>query len=95
MQLSPEQKEEFQRRIHRSGTFQRVFRGKDGEFVLNEIDKDSNFAGSTFDSDPYIHAYKAGQRSMAVFIHTIIDQDIEAARKNLEQEKENGETRRM
>ncbi len=88
MQRSPEQKAEVQRRIHRSGTFQRVFRGKDGEFVLNEIDKDSNFAGSTFDSDPYIHAYKAGQRSMVVFIHTIIDQDIELAKKQL-QEKEN------
>ncbi len=91
MQLSPEQKEEVQRRIHRSGAFQRVFRGKDGEFVLNEIDKDSNFTGSTFDSDPYIHAYKAGQRSMAVFIHTIIDQDIELAKKQL-QEKENAKT---
>lgn len=87
MQLNSEQRKEVERRIHRSGTFQRVFRGKDGEFVLNEIDKDSNFTGSTFDSDPYIHAYKAGQRSMAVFIHTIIDQDIETARKSLEQEK--------
>ncbi len=79
----------MQRRIHRSGAFQRVFRGKEGEFVLSEIDKDSNFMGSTFDPDPCIHAYKAGQRAMAVFIHTIIDQDIELARKQLEQEKEN------
>ena len=93
--MQPEQIKEVQRRIHRSGAFQRVFRGKDGEFVLNEIDKDSNFEGSTFDSDPYIHAYKAGQRSMAVFIHTIIDQDIETARKNLEMEKENATTRKM
>lgn len=85
--MDDKMKEEVQRRIHRSGMFQRVFRGKDGEFVLNEIDKDTNFNGSTFDPDPCIHAYKAGQRSMAVFIHTIIDQDIEKARKEIEREK--------
>ena len=84
MELTPEQKDEIQRRIHRSATFQRVFSGKEGEYVLAEIDKDTNFAGSTFDADPYIHAYKAGQRSMAVFIHTIIDQDVEKARQRME-----------
>ncbi len=86
--FSPEQKKEIERRIHRSSMFQKVFGGKEGEYVLSEIDTDSNFNGSTFDPDPYIHAYKAGQRSMAVFIHKIIDQDIENARKRMESNNE-------
>jgi len=86
---SKEEIQETERRIRRSGTFQRVFRGTEGEFVLAEIDKNVDFNGSTFDSDPYIHAYKAGQRSMAVFIHTILDQDVKKAEKQLEQEKKN------
>jgi hypothetical protein len=69
--------------------FQRVFGDKEGELVLKEIDDACEYNGSTFDPDPYIHAYKAGQRSMAVFIHNIIDQDIESARKTLEQGEKN------
>ena len=86
--LNSDQKTELDRRIHRSSVFQKVFNGREGEFVLAEIDKDTNFNGSTFDPDPYIHAYKAGQRSMAVFIHTIIDQNIEIARKRMESNNE-------
>ena len=88
MPLSKEQREVVDARIRRSGNFQRVFRGKDGEFVLKEIDGFTGYSESTFDPDPYKHAYKSGQRSMAVFIHNILDQDIETARKILEQEKE-------
>ena len=79
----------IKQRIHRSSVFQKVFGGSDGEFVLTEIDKSVDFNGSTFDPDPYIHAYKAGQRSMAVFIHTILDEDIKTVKKQLEQEKKN------
>ena len=86
--MDNETREEVQRRVHRSAMFQRVFSGRDGEYVLAEIDNNVKYNGSTFDQDPYIHAYKAGQRSMAVFIHTIIDQDIDEARKILEQEKD-------
>ena len=84
MQLSPEQKKEIERRIHRSSVFQKVFGDKEGEFVLDEIDENTYYNGSAWDVDPYKHAYKAGQRSMAVFIHTIIDQDIEKARQEME-----------
>jgi len=58
--------------IAMAGPFQRVFGSKDGEQVLKEIEKYSSYSGSTFNSDPYIHAYIAGQRSMAVFIHNIL-----------------------
>ena len=95
MQISKEEREAaeikaaVEVRIHRSACFQRLFGGKDGDFVLDEIDKLVNYKGNQFDPDPYIHAYNAGQRSMAVLIHNILDQDVELAKKILK-EKKNG-----
>lgn len=88
MQLSKEEREVVETKIRRSGNFQRLFRGKDGEKVLAEIDKFTMYNENTFNQDPYQHAYNAGQRSMAVFIHNIIDQDIETARKVLKQRED-------
>ena len=93
--ISEEQIKSVEAKIRRSGNFQRIFNGKDGKFVLDEIDRFTLYNGNTFDPDPYKHAYNAGQRSMAVFIHNIIDQDVESARKILKQENENGKTRTM
>ena len=85
MQISKEERKSVDEKIRRSGNFQRVFNGKDGDFVLDEIDKFTMFKGNTFNQDPYIHAYNAGQRSMAVFIHNILDQDLESAKKILKE----------
>ncbi len=74
-------------KIHRSACFQRLFSGKDGDFVLKEIDTLVNYKGNAFDPDPYIHAYNAGQRSMAVLIRNILDQDVESAKKILKEKK--------
>ncbi len=92
MQLSREQKEAMVKKV---GRFQRTFKGSDGEYVLDDLDKTSRYKESTFDADPYIHAYKAGQRAMVVYIHAIIDQDFELAKRILKQEKENEQTRKM
>lgn len=91
MQYSLEQKDEIQKRIERSAKFQRAFSGVDGEFALSEIDINANYRSNAFDPDPYVSAYKAGQRSMAVFIHTILDQDIKKAVDILEKGKERNE----
>ena len=80
MPLSREQVEE---RIHRSACFQRAFSGADGEYTLKEIDAVSHYKGNTFDPNPYQSAFNAGQRSIAVFIHNAIDEDIEKAKKRL------------
>jgi len=66
---------------------QRTFKGTDGEFTLKEIDDVANYKGNTFNPDPYQSAYNAGQRSIAVFIHNCIDQDVEEARKLLGEKK--------
>jgi len=89
IELTEEQKKMVAERIHRSACFQRTFKGTDGELTLKEIDATSHYKGNTFDPDPYQSAYNAGQRSIAVFIHNCIDQDIDEARKLLGKEKEN------
>jgi len=94
MHFNPEQIKSAEEKIRRSANFQRIFSGKGGQEVLDEIDKFTLYKGNTFNADPYISAYNAGQRSMAVFIHNIIDQDIETARKSLK-ENENGKTRKV
>ncbi len=83
MELTEDQKKEVQRRIHRSACMQRAFSGEDGELTLKEIDALSHYKGNTFDPDPYQSAYNDGQRSIAVFIHNCISQDIEEAKKLL------------
>lgn len=82
-ELTEEQKKIVAERIHRSACFQRVFKGADGELTLKEIDEVAHYKGNTFDPDPYQSAYNAGQRSIAVFIHNCIDQDINEAEKLL------------
>lgn len=92
---SKEERNAAETKIHRSANFQRLFSGKDGEFVLNEIDKFTMYKENTFNPNPHKHAYNAGQRSMAVFIHNILDQDVESARRILKQEKENEQERQV
>ena len=87
---SKEAREAAETKIRRSANFQRLFSGTDGEWVLNEIDKFTMYKGNVFNKDPNVHAYNAGQRSMSVFIHNILDQDVESAKTILEQEKSNG-----
>jgi hypothetical protein len=85
--LTEEQKKEIQRRIHRSVCMQRAFSGEDGVFSLKTLDELVHYKGNTFDPDPYQSAYNQGQRSVMVFIHNCIDQNIEEAKKLLGEEK--------
>lgn len=87
VELTDEQKKIVAERIHRSACFQRTFKGVDGKFVLKEIDALTGYKGSTFDPDPYKHACNAGMRSVSVFIHNCIEQDINKAEKLLKGEK--------
>ncbi len=89
VELTEEQKVVIAERIHRSACFQRAFKGKDGKLTLEEIDTLTHYKGNTFDPNPYQSAYNVGQQSVAVFIHTVIDQDIAKAEKLLTKEKKN------
>lgn len=84
--MRDEVKIEIQKRIERSGSFQRVFSGPDGDKVREELGK--NFTGQ-FNPDPYIHAYNAGQRSVLTFIDNCIHADVEKAKKQLEKGQNN------
>jgi hypothetical protein len=91
-QFSPEEKVEFQRRIQRSADFQKVFLWVDGERVVKELDKFCGFKDDTFSSDPYISAYNAGRRAVSIFIHNILEQDVEKEKIRLTNLKENKQT---
>ena len=56
--------------------------------IEEAIDALTNYRNNTFDPDPYQSAYNAGQRSVAVFVHNVIDQDIDEARKLLGEKKD-------
>lgn len=86
--LNEDQRKEIERRTHRSACFQRVFKGVDGELTLKEIDIWTGYKNDTFDPDPYKSAYKAGVRAASIFIHNVIELDIEEVTKLLEKEKE-------
>ena len=53
--------------------FQDFFKAPDGDYVLEQIDELCGYKMSTFDPDPYIHSYKAGQRSIAIGIHELLE----------------------
>lgn len=78
-QLNEEQKKEVLRRVERSAAFQRVFKGKDGDLVSNELKKQL----SGFDPDPYVHAFNAGKQFMWNFIQNALEGDVEKAREVL------------
>jgi len=88
IELTKEQQKIVSERIHRSACFQRAFKGADGEFTLKEIDTLTHYKNPTFDPNPYQSAYNAGQRSVSVFIHNVLEQDIDEARKLLGEENE-------
>ena len=78
-QLNEEQRAEVTRRIERSAAFQRVFKGKDGDLVSRELEKQL----SGFNADPYTHAFNAGKRFMWDFIQNALEADVEKAREVL------------
>ena len=73
-------------KIHRSACFQRLF-DKDGKEFLEAIDAWAGYKNDTFSPDPYQAAYNAGRRSVAIFIHNVVDNDVEKAMKELERKK--------
>ena len=87
MQHSPEEIAEAKKRIHRSACFQRIFAGPEGKKVLDWIDNFTGYKNDTFDPDPYVSARNTGLRATSIFIHNVIEQDVEKATKLLEKEK--------
>lgn len=82
--ITEELRQEIMHRIERSAAFQRVFSGgKDSDLVLAELKK----LIRGFDPDPYIHAHNAGIRTVLEFIDIVMNQDVESARKVLEEQK--------
>lgn len=89
MPFNPKETDAVKERIHRSACFQRIFAGPEGKKVLDWIDTFASYKNDTFDPDPYVSARNAGRRAVSIFIHNVIEQDVEKFNKLLEQEKRN------
>lgn len=83
-ELTEQDKQVVEKRIKRSAEFQRVFQSPEGERVLKEIDTVCGTYKDTFNKDPYVNAFNCGAKSVGLFIHNAIEQDVETARKMLE-----------
>jgi len=88
VELTEEEQKIVAERIHRSACFQRVFSGADGELTFKELDIFLGYKNDTFDPDSHIAAYNAGKRAGAIFMHNIIDLDIDEAKKLLIKKEE-------
>jgi len=81
--MNSDERVALEERIHRSSVLQKVFAGKEGAEALKIIDEISGYRANTFKVDPYQHAYNAGCKAFALFIHNIMDGDVEKAMKFL------------
>lgn len=79
-----EEKQEVMRRIERSASFQRLLNCPEGELFLAELEKQLR----PFHPDPYVNAFNGGIRWWWDFIQKAMNQDVETARKILEEHKQ-------
>lgn len=60
--------------------YRAVFNTDDGKIVLNDMMKTFSVLDSTFDADPYIHAYNEGARSTVMRILKTINTNPDAVK---------------
>ena len=85
--MNKDEREALEQKVHRSGLFQRVFAGAEGKEALDILDNWAGFRNDTFDPDPQKSAYNAGRRAVVIFIHNVLDGDVEQAMKVLGESK--------
>lgn len=61
--------------------YKEVFASESGKIILEDLMKTFSVLDSTFDPDPYIHAYNEGARGVVMRILKTINTDPEAMRK--------------
>ncbi len=91
MPLSEVEMQAVEHKIHRSACFQRAFAGPEGQKVLDWIDVFTGYKNDTFDPDPYVSARNAGMRAVAIFLHNVLEQDVEKLTERLKKEKGNAQ----
>lgn len=65
------------------GRYKEAFSTESGKIVLNDLMKTFSVLDSTFDPDPYIHAYNEGARSVVMRVLKTINTDPEAFQRML------------
>ncbi len=65
--------EKESKRAENTKKMQSILNSPDGEFMLKMIDDMTDYSRDVFMADPYIHAAKAGARSVSVNLHNLLD----------------------
>lgn len=65
--------------------YKHLFDTDDGKIVLNDLQRRFHIHGSTFSSEPTDTAYREGQRTVVLFIQSML-QDLEHLQKELANE---------
>jgi hypothetical protein len=58
--------------------YKRVFGGKDGQFILDDLRRRSFVNRTTYDPDEKKMAMNEGRRSLFVYIETMVEKDAES-----------------
>ena len=61
------------KRIESIKRLKSFFGNAEGDFIMGQIDMLCGYKADTFSPDPYLHAYNAGRKSVAVEIHNILE----------------------
>ncbi len=81
---------EFEKFKQMKSDYLAVFSGDAGSRVLKDLRRYCYYNRTTIDKDPVMMAFKEGQRSVILHIHTVLNMDLEKVREQIPKgEKEN------
>jgi hypothetical protein len=56
--------------------YQRVFKSKDGETILEDLEKRCNVNNTSFSENPHETSFREGQRQVVLFIKSILNKNL-------------------
>ena len=77
----------FQERKREQDLFRDVFKNEQGKDLLAILSKSFHVFKSVQTPDPYISAFQEGQRSVVMKIIEIIETDLEAVKRRMDQQE--------
>jgi hypothetical protein len=77
----------FQERKREQDLFRDVFKSEQGEDLLAILSRNFHVYKSVQTPDPYISDYKEGQRSVIMKIIEIVETDLEAVKRRMDQQE--------
>lgn len=79
-----EQKQPEDQTVELKKTYLRCFSGKDGKTVLEDLESRGWMRTSTISPEPHVMVFREGQRSVMLYIRTMMDIDPKRIREIME-----------